>query len=270
MTDNKQEKLKEMITNAVSSAVNSLKKKSNDLESKNEELTTKIKELSELINSQNIQGDIKQTTGKTLEHNLEDKIREIRKDPYQRIEQLTEQKIQSIQIERDDINTKFENYKVKVKSDLSLNKTLTEQKINDLSFDLQKVTEEINQLKRANDSKNDKIKNIEETNKQLFQSVLISEENTAKMVQEQINKIEIETNNYKIQKAVTDFMEQQLKVPITDQQSNRNHNNSIHKDNQVDKSDTPPRFREEKQIKCDIVVFIDSNGKYLQKKQTFP
>ena len=271
MTDNKQEKLKEMITNAVSSAVTSLTKRINDLESKNEELTTKIKELSELINSQNIQGDIKQTTEKTLEHNLEDKIREIRKDTYQKIEQLTEQKIQSIQIERDDINTKFENYKVKVKSDLSLNKTLTEQKINDLSFDLQKVTQEINQLKRANDSKNDKIKNIEETNKQLFQSVHKSEESTAKMVQEQINKIEIETiNNDKIQKAVFDFMEQQSKVPITDQQSNRNHNNSIHKDNQVDKSDTPPRFREEKQIKCDIVVLIDSNGKYLQKNKLFP
>ena len=76
-----------------------------------------------------------------------------------------------------------------------MNKTLTEQKINDLSFDLQKVTEEINQLKRANDSKNDKIKNIEEINKQLFQSVRKSEENTAKMAQEQINKIEIETIN---------------------------------------------------------------------------
>ena len=72
MTDNKQEKLKEMITNAVSSAVTSLTKRINDLESKNEELTTKIKELSELINSQNIQGDIKQTTEKTLEHNLEE------------------------------------------------------------------------------------------------------------------------------------------------------------------------------------------------------
>ena len=68
-----------------------------------------------------------------------------------------------------------------------------------------------------------------------------------KMVQEQINKIEIETiYNDKIQKAVIDFMEQQSNVPITEQQSNRNHNNSTDKDNQVDKSDTPPRFREEK------------------------
>ena len=91
-TDNKQEKLKEIITNAVSSAVTSLTKRINDLESKNEELTTKIKELSDLINSQNIQGDIKQTTEKMLQHNLEDKIREIRKDTYQKIEQLTEQK----------------------------------------------------------------------------------------------------------------------------------------------------------------------------------
>ena len=87
-----------------------------------------------------------------------------------------------------------------------------------------------------------------------------------KTVQEQINKIEIETiNNDKIQKAVIDFMQQQSKVPITEQQSNRNHNNSTDKDNQVDKSDTRPRFREEKQIKCDIAVLFDSNGKYLQK-----
>ena len=76
-----------------------------------------------------------------------------------------------------------------------MNRTLTEQKINDLSFDLQNVTDEINQLKRVNDSKNDKIKNNEETNKRLFQSVHISEENTTKVVQEQINKIEIETIN---------------------------------------------------------------------------
>ena len=34
-------------------------------------------------------------------------------------------------------------------------------------------------------------------------------------------------------------MEQQSKVPITEQQSNPNHNNSTDKDNQVDKSDTP-------------------------------
>ena len=85
------------------------------------------------------------------------------------------------------------------------------------------------------------------------------------MVKEQIKKIEIETiNNDKIQKAVIDFMEQQSKAPITEQ-SNRNHNNSTDKDNQVDKSDTHARFREEKQIKCYIVVLVDSNGKYLQK-----
>ena len=82
MTDNKQEKLKEIIRNAVSSAVTILIKRINDLESKNEELTTKIKELSHLLNSHNIQEDIKQTTEKILEQNLEDKIREIRKDTY--------------------------------------------------------------------------------------------------------------------------------------------------------------------------------------------
>ena len=67
-------------------------------------------------------------------------------------------------------------------------------------------------------------------------------------MQEQINKIEAETiNNDKIQKAVIDFMEQQLKVPITtEQQSNRNRNNNTDKNDQVDKLDTPPRFREEK------------------------
>ena len=78
------------------------------------------------------------------------------------------------------------------------------------------------------------------------------------MEQEQFNKIETETiNNDKIQKAVIDFMEQQSKVPITEQQRNRNCNNSTNRNNQVDESDTPPRFREEKQIKCDIVVLID-------------
>ena len=49
-----------------------LTKRINDLESKNEELTTKIKELSDLLNSQNIQGDIKQTTERMSEQNLED------------------------------------------------------------------------------------------------------------------------------------------------------------------------------------------------------
>ena len=85
MPDNKQEKLKEIITNAVSSAVTSLTKRINDLESKNEELTTKIKELSELINSQNIQGDIKQTTEKTLEHNLEDKVKKLERTPTKKL-----------------------------------------------------------------------------------------------------------------------------------------------------------------------------------------
>ena len=68
------------------------------------------------------------------------------------------------------------------------------------------------------------------------------------MVQEQFNKIETETiNNDKIQKVVIDFMEQQSKLLITEQQINRNRNNNTKKNDQVDKSDTPPRFREEKQ-----------------------
>ena len=66
ITDNRQEKLKEIITNAVSSAVTILTKRINDLESKNEELTTKIKELSDLLNSHNIQEDIKQTTEQSV------------------------------------------------------------------------------------------------------------------------------------------------------------------------------------------------------------
>ena len=111
---------------------------------------------------------MKETTKKISEQNLEDKIREIRKESYQKIEQLTEQKIQTIQIERDEINTKFEKCKVKEKSDLTLNKTPTEQKINVLFSDLQNVNEEIDQLKRANDSKPNKIKNIEETNNSFF------------------------------------------------------------------------------------------------------
>ena len=81
-------------------------------------------------------------------------------------------------------------------------------------------------------------------------------------MQEQIKKIETEIiNNDKTQKAVIDFMEQRWKIPITEQQSNRNRNiKMIRSTNQIHL-----KIQRRKQIKCDIVALIDSNGKYLKK-----
>ena len=118
----------------------------------------------------------------------------------------------------------------------------------------------MDQLQRANNSKTDKLKNLEETNKQLLETLHKYEE----QLQEKLEVFKQEhLNEETIQKSVIAFMEQQSpKLPITtdkndmDLQSSRN------------AKDNPATTQ--KQINGNIIVLMDSNRKFIDKNKLFP
>ena len=258
MTSNRE--LKQLIKDAISPIIVDLTNRVKELENRNDQVSNQIIELSNLVNPGKLKEDIKEIAEQVMLQNINDHAKEIRKNMYRKIDQLTEEKIQEINIERDAINTQFEDYKIKIKSDTELEKILIDQKIDALTSDLKKVYNDMDQLQRANNSKTDKLKNLEETNKQLLETLHKYEE----QLQEKLEVFKEEhLNKETIQKSVIAFMEQQSsKLPITtdendiDLQSSRNA-----KDNQA---------TTQKQINSNIIVLMDSNREFIDKNKLFP
>ena len=62
-------------------------------------------EISKSINSEKIQQDIKEIAEKVLTQDIEDKVKEIQKNAFQKVDKLVDEKIQIINMEKDDINS---------------------------------------------------------------------------------------------------------------------------------------------------------------------
>ena len=151
-----------------------------------------------------------------------------------------------------------------VKSNITSDKKLLDEKIEALNLDLEKANDEISQLKHANDSKSDKIKNCEEINRELREKLQSVEESTSKEIQEKLTMFKDDfLNENKIQMAVIDFMEHQAKSNEVQQ------NDQMHILN-LDPPTSNHTKRDDKQIKCDIVIQTDSNRKYFQRNKLFP
>ena len=248
--------LKQLIKDTISPIVVDLTNRVKELENRNDQLSNQIIELSNLVNPGKLKEDIKEIAEQVMLQNINDHAKEIRKNMYRKIDQLTEEKIQEINIERDAINTQFEDYKIKIKSDTALEKMLIDQKIDALTSDLKKVYNDMDQLQRANNSKTDKLKNLEETNKQLPETLHKYEEQLEVFKQEHLNE---ET----IQKSVIAFMEQQSpKLPITTDE------NDIDLQSSRKAKDNPATTQ--KQINSNIIVLMDSNRNFIDKNKLFP
>ena len=258
MTSNRE--LKQLIKDTISPIVVDLTNRVKELENRNDQLSNQIIELSNLVNPGKLKEDIKEIAEQVMLQNINDHAKEIRKNMYWKIDQLTEEKIQEINIERDAINTQFEDYKIKIKSDTALEKMLIDQKIDTLTSDLKKVYNDMDQLQRANNSKTDKLKNLEETNKQLLETLHKYEE----QLQEKLEVFKQEyLNEETIQKSVIAFMEQQSpKLPITTDE------NDIDLQSSRNAKDNPATTQ--KQINSKIIVLMDSNRKFIDKNKLFP
>ena len=258
MTSNTE--LKQLIKDTISPIVVDLTNRVKELENRNDQLSNQIIELSNLVNPGKLKEDIKEIAEQVMLQNINDHAKEIRKNMYRKIDQLTEEKIQEINIERDAINTQFEDYKIKIKSDTALEKMLIDQKIDALTSDLKKVYNDMDQLQRANNSKTDKLKNLEETNKQLLETLHKYEE----QLQEKLEVFKQEhLNDETIQKSVIAFMEQQSpKLPITTDE------NDIDLQSSRNAKDNPATTQ--KQINSNIIILMDSNRKFIDKNKLFP
>ena len=258
MTSNRE--LKQLIKDTISPIVVDLTNRVKELENRNDQLSKQIIELSNLVNPGKLKEDIKEIAEQVMLQNINEHAKEIRKNMYRKINQLTKEKIQEINIERDAINTQFEDYKIKIKSDTALEKMLIDQKIDALTSDMKKVYNDMDQLQRANNVKTDKLKNLEETNKQLLETLHKYEE----QLQEKLEVFKQEhLNEETIEKSVIAFMEQQSpKLPITTDE------NDIDLQSSRNAKDNPATTQ--KQINSNIIVLMDSNRKFIDKNKLFP
>ena len=258
MTSNRE--LKQLIKDTISPILVDLTNRVKELENRNDQLSNQIIELSNLVNPGKLKEDIKEIAEQVMLQNINDHAKEIRNNMYRKIDRLTEEKIQEINIERDAINTQFEDYKIKIKSDTALEKMLIDQKIDALTSDLKKVYNDMDQLQRANNSKTDKQKNLEETNKQLLETLHKYEE----QLQEKLEVFKQEhLNEETIQKSVIAFMEQQSpKLPITADE------NDIDLQSSRNAKDNPATTQ--KQINSNIIVLMGSNRKFIDRNKLFP
>ena len=106
------------------------------------------------------------------------------------------------------------------------------------------------------------MKNVEEANKELLQTLKNYKENNTTLVQEQLDKSKNESlNEKKIQKSVIEFMEQQSNVQTKITKDTKNKSAGA----KVTQSSTT------KNIKSDIIILVmDSNKKFLDKNKLFP
>ena len=148
--------------------VEDLTAKLKSLENENKELKNQVETLKanlQLPDLQQLQNDIN--------HTIENKIKELQLNVTQKLDKVTEQRIETINAEEDEMNSKFENHKMIIKSSISSDKKLLEEKTETLTLNLEKANNEINQLMRANTSKSDKLKRHEDIQKELREKLTI-------------------------------------------------------------------------------------------------
>ena len=177
----------------------------------------------------------------------------------QKLDKVTEQKIETINTEKDEMNAKFENHKMIIKSSISSDKKFLEEIIDTLTLSLEKANNEINQLKHANTSKSDKLKRHEDIQKELREKLTLLEENTDQQLVEQINNLRTELLNI-----VSNENNTATQPKAINNEQNVRNNQSANSD------ENTQNFEDGKQIKCDIVILMDSNRKFLQKNRLFP
>ena len=147
-------------------SVEDLTAKLKSFENENKELKNRVETLKanlQLPDVQQLQNDIN--------HTIENKIKKLQLNVTQKLDKVTEQKIETINAEKDEMNAKFENHKMIIKSSISSDKKLLEEKIETLTPNLEKANNEVNHLMRANTSKSDKLIRHEDIQKELREKI---------------------------------------------------------------------------------------------------
>ena len=257
--------------------INDLAARVQFLENENKGLKQQVETLSvkfEKSDRIKIQNDIKTIAETELSKSMEDKVKEFQSKLTQKLEYITETKIEtmSINVEKDEINAKFEDYKMKIKSNMSSDMKLLDDKIDALHSDLQKANDEINQLKSANESKSNKIRNCEGTNKELKEQLQLIEETSIKELNDKLKLFKDDfLSEDKIQAAVINFMEHQSKSNELHPKSNET---GVHIPS-LDPDIPKHTKRNDKHTECDIVMLMDSRKDifketdYFQAKKKF-
>ena len=203
---------------------------------------------------------IRITAEKVFNNNIDSYVKVSQQRIIEKLNEVVEKKIQTIQPEKIELVSLFEDFKVRQKNDWTTQKLLMDEVVQELHSGVSKSIEEIDILKKANMSKSDKIKKCEETLKEMSTKV-----ESKHSQQFSVNQIE--------EKVETLFFDLIKKQSV----SNRINQNSL-----VDQDDSTagysefaqdkvgPKYKERNlprtRVKCDIVILMDSNRRFISKK----
>ena len=158
----------------------------------------------------------------------------------------------------------FKDFKVRQKNDWGTKKLLMGEVVQELHTGVSKSIEEINLLKKANMSKSDKIKKCEDTLKEM--STKVESEHS-----QQLNVNQIEE---KVETLFVDVVKKQSVSNRINQNSTVNQDASTTGYSESVQDKVQPKYKEHNlprsRVKCDIVILMDSNRRFINKKRLSP
>ena len=110
---------------------------------------------------------IRITAEKVFNNNIDSYVKVSQQRITEKLNEVAEKKLQTIQFEKTELVPLFEYFKVRQKNDWGTQKLLMDEVVQELHTGVSKSIEERDILKKANMSKSDKIKKCEDTLKEM-------------------------------------------------------------------------------------------------------
>ena len=107
------------------------------------------------------------TAEKVFKNNIDSYVKVSQQRIIEKLNEVAEKKLQTIQSEKTELVSLFEDFKVRQKNDWTTQKLLMDEMVQEPHSGVSKSSEKIDVLKKANMSKSDKIKKCEETLKEM-------------------------------------------------------------------------------------------------------
>ena len=203
---------------------------------------------------------IRFTAEKVFNNNIDSYVKVSQQRIIEKLNEVAERKLQTIQSEKTEQVSLFEDFKVRQKNNWSAQKLLMDEVVQGVS----KSIEEIHILKKANMSKSDKIKKCEETLKEM--STKVESKHSQQL---SVNQIE-----EKVETLFFDLVKKQSVSNRINQNSLVNQDDSTAGYSESVQDKVQPKYKKHNlprsRVKCDIVILMDSNRRFISKKRISP
>ena len=203
---------------------------------------------------------IRITAQKGFNNNIDSYVKVSQQRIIEKLNEVAEKKLQTIQSVKTELVSIFEDFKVRQKNDWTTQKLLMDKVVQELHSCVSKCIEEIDILIKANMSKSDKIKKCEETLKEM--STKMESKHSQQLVVNQIEE--------KVETLLFDLVMKQSVSNRIKQNSLVNQDDSTAGYSESAQGKVQPKYKEcnllRSRVKCDIVILMDSNRRFISKK----